>query len=189
MENTPYLYDTLLGVLGQHSQWLDLRHRKTLAWMMVGLLCAKTVGLGAWASFAVSRAQYAQSVVRRFRRWLANNRIKPEPLYGPLIAKALVSWMGKRVSVALDTSLLWNTYCLIRLSVIYRGRAVPLAWLVIEHGSAMVAFETYQELLERAAVLLLRRCKVIFIADRGFADQDLMAHLGHPGWHWRIRIK
>jgi hypothetical protein len=57
MENTPYLYDTLLGVLGQHSQWFDLRHRKTLAWMMVGLICAKTVGLGAWASFAVSRAQ------------------------------------------------------------------------------------------------------------------------------------
>jgi hypothetical protein len=49
MENTPYLYDTLLGVLGQHSKWLDLRHRQTLAWMMVGLMCAKTVSLGAWA--------------------------------------------------------------------------------------------------------------------------------------------
>ena len=24
MENTPYLYDTLPGVLGQHSKWLDL---------------------------------------------------------------------------------------------------------------------------------------------------------------------
>ncbi len=68
MENTPYLYDTLLGVLGQHSNWLDLRHRKTLAWMMVGLICARTVCLGAWASFSVSRAQYAQSVVRRFSR-------------------------------------------------------------------------------------------------------------------------
>ena len=25
MENTPYLYETLLRVLGQHSNWLDLR--------------------------------------------------------------------------------------------------------------------------------------------------------------------
>jgi hypothetical protein len=47
MENTPYLYDTLLCVLGRHSNWLDLRHRKTLAWMMVGLSVSKTVGLGA----------------------------------------------------------------------------------------------------------------------------------------------
>ncbi len=56
MENTPYLYETLRRVLGQHSNWLDLRHRKTLAWMMVGLLCAKTVSLGAWTPFVVRQA-------------------------------------------------------------------------------------------------------------------------------------
>lgn len=145
MESTPYLYDTLLSVLSQHAKWLDRRHRQTLAWMMVGLISSKTVSLGAWAPFVVSRARYAQSIVRRFRRWLDTNRIKPESLYGPLIEKALVSWMGKRVYVALDTSMLWNTYCLLRLSVIYRGRAVPLVWQVIEHGSAAVSFETYKD--------------------------------------------
>lgn len=88
MENTPYLYDTLLRVLGQHSKWLDCRHRHTLAWMMVGLICSKTVNLGAWAPFVVSRARYAQSTVRRFSRWLSNNRIQFEPLYGPLIETA-----------------------------------------------------------------------------------------------------
>jgi hypothetical protein len=189
MENTPYLYDTLLGVLGQHSKWFDLRHRKTLAWMMVGLICAKTVSLGAWAPYVVGRAQYAQSLVRRFRRWLDNNRIQVEPLYGPLIEQALVSWMGKRVYVALDTSMLWNTYCLIRLSLIYRGRAVPLGWRVIEHGSAAVAFETYKALLEEVQSHLPLACKAVFLADRGFADTQLMSHLHQLGWHFRIRIK
>jgi len=89
----------------------------------------------------------------------------------------------------LDTSMLWNTYCLIRLSVIYRGRAVPLVWCVLQHGSAQVAFKVYQDLLERAALLLPRRCKVIFLADRGFADTELMAPLQRLGWHWRIRSK
>jgi hypothetical protein len=189
MENTPYLYDTLLGVLGQHSKWLDLRHRQTLAWMMVGLICAKTVSLGAWAPYVVGRAQYAQSLVRRFRRWLDNNRIKVQPLYGPLIEQALVSWMGKRVYVALDTSMLWNTYCLIRLSLIYRGRAVPLGWRVIEHGSAAVAFETYKALLEEVQSHLPLACQAVFLADRGFADTQLMSHLRQLGWHFRIRIK
>ena len=156
MENTPYLYETLLRVLGQHSNWLDLRHRKTLAWMMVGLLCAKTVSLGAWTPFVVSQAQYAQSLVRRFRRWLDNNRITVEPLYGPLIEQAVVGWAGTRMYVALDTSMLWNTSCLIRLSVISRGRAVPLVWRVIEHGSAAVSVETYQDLsLQRHLIALL----------------------------------
>lgn len=189
MENTPYLYDTLLGVLGQHSKWLDRRHRQTLAWMMLGLICSKTVSLGAWVPFVVSRAHYAQSPVRRFSRWLENNRIKPQPLYGPLIEQALSTWVGKRVYVALDTSMLWNTYCMIRLSVIYRGRAVPLTWKVIEHGSAAVSFETYQELLEDAKKRIPFACKVVFLADRGFADTQLMAHLRKMGWHFRIRIK
>jgi Transposase DDE domain len=189
MENTPYLYETLLRVLGQHAHWLDLRHRKTLAWMMVGLICSKTVSLGAWTPFVVSQAQYAQSLVRRFRRWLANNRLTVEPLYGPLIEQAVVGWVGKRMYVALDTSMLWNTYCLIRLSVIYRGRAVPLVWRVIEHGSAAVSFETYQDLLNEAKSRLPFACKVVFLADRGFADTQLMGHLRGLGWHFRIRIK
>jgi DDE family transposase len=189
MENTPYLYETLLRVLGQHSNWLDLRHRKTLAWMMVGLICSKTVSLGAWTPFVFSQAQYAQSLVRRFSRWLDNNRITVEPLYGPLIAKAVVGWVDKRMYVALDTSMLWNTYCLIRLSVIYRGRAVPLVWRVIEHGSAAVSFETYQDLLNESKRRLPFACKVVFLADRGFADTQLMGHLRGLGWHFRIRIK
>src|SRR5678815_3932850 len=132
MENTPYLYETLLRVLGQHSNWLDLRHRKTLAWMMVGLICSKTVSLGAWTPFVVSQAPYAQSLVRRFRRWLANNRLTVEPLYGPLIEQAVVGWVGKRMYVALDTSMLWNTYCLIRLSVTvsYTHLTLPTSDLV-----------------------------------------------------------
>ena len=40
--------------------------------------------------------------------------------------------------------MLWDRYGLIGLSVIYRGRAVPLAWQVVEHGSAQVAFSVYR---------------------------------------------
>ena len=38
MENTPYLYDTLVQMLRQARNWLDLRPLKTLAWMMGGLI-------------------------------------------------------------------------------------------------------------------------------------------------------
>jgi hypothetical protein len=58
MENTPYLYDTLVQMLRQHRKWLDLRHLKTLAWMMVGLIHSSSISLGAWAPFVISRARY-----------------------------------------------------------------------------------------------------------------------------------
>src|SRR5262249_2517779 len=170
MENTPHLYETLVLVLCQHATWLDQRHLKTLAWMMVGLIHAGGISLTAWAPYVVSRARYAQSTVRRFRRWLDNDKIDALSLYGPFMEQALVQWGEQALYVALDTSMWWNTYCLIRLSVIYRGRAVPLAWCVLQHGSAQVEFEVYQDLLERAALLLPRHCNVILLADRGCAD-------------------
>ena len=190
MENTPRLYDTLVSVLSQHRNWLDLRHLKTLAWMMVGLLQSHTISLPEWVPFIHSRAQYAQSTVRRFRRWLDNERIQVHELYGPLIQQALAEWGENVLYLALDTSMLWGKYCIVRVSVVYRGRAVPLVWTVLEHPSSAVAFETYKNLLEKAAQLLLPfRCQVIFLADRGFADTDLMAHSTKLGWEWHIRLK
>ena len=88
MENTPRLYDTLVQVLGQQTTWGDLRRLKTLAWMMVGLIHAGSISLSAWAPYVVSRAQYTQSTVRRFRRWLDNDQIDVGSLYGPLMAQA-----------------------------------------------------------------------------------------------------
>jgi hypothetical protein len=189
MENTPYLYDTLVRVLRQHRNWLDLRHLKTLAWMMVGLIHSGRISLDAWAPYVVSRACSGQSTVRRLRRWLDNDRIEVHALYGPLIHQALIGWVDQTLYVALDTSMLWNTYCMVRLSVIYRGRAVPLVWCVLEHGSAAVAYEVYKALLEKAATLVPFACKVVFLADRGFADTDLIRHLKRLRWHFRIRIK
>ena len=189
MENSPRLYSELVGLCGQPGQWRDVRHVQTLAWMVVGLVQAECVKLTAWVPFVQGRAQYAQSTQRRFRRWLGNRRIEVAPLYGPLIAQALQDWGTPPLYLALDTSMLWNQYCLIRLSVVYRGRAVPIMWEVIEHGSSSVPHDAYAALLDAVPALLPVGVKVVFLADRGFADTDLLAHLRRLGWHFRIRIK
>ena len=189
MENTPYLDDTLVQRLRQHRKWLDLRHLKTLAWMMVGLIHSSSISLGAWAPFVISRARYSQSTVRRFRRWLDNDNIEVHALYGPLMQQALIGWVDKTLYGALATSLLWTTYCMVRLSVISRGRAVPWVWCVLEPGSATVAYDVYKALLEKANTLVPCVWKVVVLADRGCADTELMGHLQRLGWHCRLRIK
>lgn len=189
MENTPRLYCELLGLVGQQSTWRDIRHLYTLLWMVVGLIHSGCVSLTAWVPYVTSRARYAQSIQRRFTRWLHNERVQIAPFYAPLIQTALAEWGQHTLYLALDTSMLWNRYCLIRLSVIYRGRAVPVVWRVIEHGSSSVGHERYEGLLDAAAELLPAGVKGVFLADRGFADTELLAHLRRLGWHFRIRIK
>jgi hypothetical protein len=158
--------------------------------MIVGLIESKVISLPEWAPFVDSRATFAQSTVRRFSRWIHNKRLKIHDLYGPIIQEALTEWHDNTIYLALDTSLLWDRFCHIRISVIYRGRAVPLIWQTIEHGSSTVSFESYRPMLEKAAKLLPLGSQVVFLADRGFADTNLMAYLSQTvGWHWRIRIK
>jgi hypothetical protein len=52
-----------------------------------------------------------------------------------------------------------------------------------------VAYEVYKELLDGADSLLPEGIHVVFLADRGFADTNLMRHVKDLGWHFRIRIK
>jgi hypothetical protein len=106
MEGTPRLYDTLVEVLSPHQNWVDLRHLKTLAWMIVGLIQSGKIGLTAWALYVHSRAVYAQSRVRPFARWLENDRIDVHALYGPLIQQALTEWGSHLLYLPLDTSAL-----------------------------------------------------------------------------------
>ena len=154
MEGTPRLYDTLVQVLSQHQNWLDRRHLKTLAWMVAGLIQSGNISLTAWVPYVHSRAMFAQSTVRRLTRWLENERIAVHALYGPLIQQAIAEWGDQRVYLALDTSMLWNTYCLVRISLVYRGRAIPLVWTVLEHPSSSVAYDVYKEMLDQVAELL-----------------------------------
>lgn len=187
---TSRLYDQLCNLLGQSTDWADQRHLQTLIWMVIGLVCSECISLTKWGIYVRSRAQFAQSHQRRFSRWLHNSRINVHRLYSPLIAAALDHWGVGEITLIEDTTMLWDELCLIRLSIQYRGRAVPLIWRVLRHGSSSVRFEVYQALLKRAARLIPDGVSVRFLADRGFADTQLMRYLRDDlQWHFRIRVK
>lgn len=187
---TSRLYHQLHTLLGQAIPWRDQRHLQTLIWMVIGLICSECINLSKWRVYVHTRAVFAQSHQRRFSRWLHNPRINVHRLYSSLIRVALAGWNMTSITLIEDTSMLWDEYCLIRLSVQYRGRAIPLLWRVIRHRSSSVRFEVYQGMLKRAVGLLPSGISVCFLADRGFADTELMGYLRDSlGWHFRIRVK
>jgi len=187
---TSRLYHQLCKLLGQSSGWADQRHLQTLIWMVIGLVCSECISLTKWRIYVQSRAQFAQSHQRRFSRWLHNSRINVHRLYSPLIASALHRWGVAQINLIEDTTMLWDEFCLIRVSIQSRGRAIPLVWRVLRHGSSSVRFEVYQGMLKRANRLIPPGVSVRFLADRGFADTRLMRYLRDElKWHFRIRVK
>jgi hypothetical protein len=74
----------------------------------------------------------------------------------------------------MDTSMFWDTYCLIKVCIAWGGRSITLAQTVIEHGSAMVEFDQYLPVLEAA---------------KGFEHGDLMRWLTKQCLDWAILVK
>lgn len=94
--------------------------------MVIGLVCSECINLTKWTVYVRTRAVFAQSHQRRFSRWFHNPRINVQRLYSSMIQTALRGWGVSIITLIEDTSMLWDEYCLIRLSVQYRGRAVPI---------------------------------------------------------------
>lgn len=188
MTHSTQLYGQLFGLLRQYSLAQDLRHLKALAWMASALICSGQLSLPAWEPYVPSRATKAQSVERRWRRWLENAWVRVSRIYLPLAMAALSGWKHHRLYLALDTTILWDRYCMIHLSIVCCGRAVPLLWRVMEHGSATVAFQEYQPLLRKARWLLRQHGDVMLLADRGFANHALLEWLQASQWHYGLRL-
>ncbi|MEH1825237.1 MAG: hypothetical protein V7L22_07685 [Nostoc sp.] len=125
MEATSRLYDDLFTLLSQSKTWADIRHLKTLVWMVIALICAECINLTKWGIYVQSRALFAQSRQRRFSRWLHNSRMNVHSVYGAIIRSAVKDWKQEVMVLILDTTMLWNEYCIVRVCVEYRGRAVP----------------------------------------------------------------
>jgi Transposase DDE domain len=157
--------------------------------MVSALIGSGKLSLPEWEPFVVSLATQSQSYERRWRRFLSNGQINVEKIYLPLIIAALSGWKNHRLYLAIDTTMLWNKYCMIHLSVVCCGRAVPLLWHVLEHQSATVAFSEYQQLLRQARWLLRKHPDVMLLADRAFASHELMAWLVTTNWHYALRLK
>src|SRR6266487_832230 len=191
MSEAKQLYDDLLSALSPllpRTVYQDVRRVRTLAWAITGLCLSHSVRLSGWAEVAQSRTQNAARRVRRFSRWLHHPGIVPAQWYRPVIQAALSGWpMDQRLPIALDTTAL-TPFVLIRACLVYRGRAIPLAWRAMRHRSTQVSFEAYQPVLDQVCALLPTGHRITLLADRGFVHERLLRTLQKFQWHFRLRL-
>jgi len=121
------LYRTIMAlVLNSQVHFHDQRCLVTFVWAIVGVLLEKCVHLSRWVNRRPGEVQ-AASKQRQFARWLNNEKIQEAWIYRQLAQKALASWRGEKIFLALDSSSLWDRFVIVRVALIYRGRALPLS--------------------------------------------------------------
>jgi len=186
------LHAELIGLLRQHSPFCDQRHLVLLAQKVAGLLLSQTVCFDRWKTVLPLGHCLAASWQRRCQRWLCNTRIDVEALYGPLVLWALQHWQkpGQALHLALDTTMLWNRCCVVVLSVVCHGRAIPLLWRTLEHPSASVSASVSIALLEKADRLLAAFGAITLLADRAFPSEELLSWFdGKARWSYVMRLR
>jgi Transposase DDE domain len=185
----PQLYRQLLEQL---SQWIipkDLRHLKNCAEIVAAILESESACAAHWIPYLSHRECQARSHMERLSYFMNNPAINDEVLYVPLLKQFLKEWTGQELILVMDTSMFWDTYCLIEVCIAWGGRSITLAQTVIEHGSSTVGFDQYKPVLEAAKSRLPRGSQPTLLADRGFEHGELMRWLTEQQWHWGIRVK
>ena len=185
----PLLYRQLQTQL---SQWItpkDYRHLTVFSENLAAILQAQSGCMSHWLTYLSHRSCQARSQMERLSYFLHNPRILSETFYEPLLKQWLNAWEGMSILLTLDTSMLWDTYCLIEVCLVWGGRSFPLAQKVMEHGSATVAFADYCCVLSTTQAVLPPRCQITLLADRGFEHGELIRWLRSSQWSWAIRAK
>jgi hypothetical protein len=186
---TPQLYSQLQTQL---SQWItpkDKRHLTVFCENVAAILQSESGCLSHWLKYLSHRSCQARSQMERLNYFLHNSQVNPETFYIPLLKQFLQAWTGMAMTLTLDTSMLWDEYCLIEVCLAWGGRSFPLAQKVIKHGSATVAFADYCTVLGTAQAVLPPHCQVTLLADRGFEHGELIRWLQNQQWAWAIRAK
>jgi len=158
----------------------------TLAAMISGIVAGKSTQLPQVAA-QVPMGTKPESRVKRFARWLDNERILEEVYFLPYAESLLAHLAVETLVLVRDGSVVGCGCVALMLHVIYKGRALPLVWRVRQGPKGH-----FPEALHLALVDLVRAClpegtSVVFLGDGEFDGTRLQQTLNEAGWGYGCR--
>ena len=129
------------------------------------------------------------SIVRRFRRWLTNGAVRVRPWYHPF-ARGILQAAGSAgfIHLIIDTTKIAGRYRLVMVSVAYRRRSLPIAWVWVKGAKGHTTTARQVKLLDYVRrELLPPDVQVSLVGDCEFGRPLLVEHMCHWGWDYALR--
>jgi hypothetical protein len=128
----------------QQLPQLSKSQATVLALWSVGMVLARSCALSAVSlMLAVSLGRKENSVRQQLREGCYEAKAKRggkrqeldvTACFAPLLGWVLRWWQGRQVALALDATSLGERFVVLALSVVYRGGAIPVAWVILPAG-------------------------------------------------------
>ena len=162
------------------------QHVTTLAAFISGIVGSKSSQLPSIATKIADQAK-PESRVKRLSRWLDNEQIKEEIYFLPYAEILLTCLALETLVLVMDGSGVGRGCCALMIHVIYKGRALPLAWVVRQCPKGHAPEALHIELVELVRELIPEGSKVVFLGDGEFDGTELQATLNEAGWFYACR--
>lgn len=188
MSSSQELYNRLNEKLRALVRVKNSKQVTNWIWIVVGILQSDSCNLSKIANFLPMDTK-AESRVTVVRRWLMNSNVKIWRFYKQVLDHVFAGWSNVDATIILDGVMLFgDRWQVFRVSVWHGGRAVPLAWTVVE-GKGLVKVQKLKSMLEKVQRFLKEHVKtVLFLADAGFRDCDWAQLCKELGWNYGIRV-
>ena len=178
---------TLKQLFPMEPQGNFARHLNTLAGMVAGIVQGKSSQLPTIARHTPDAAK-AESRVKRYYRWLQNERTGYEAYYLPFAQEILAKLAKIRPLVfMIDGSDVGHNCITLMISLVYRKRALPIVWLVVEGSKGHLPEALHLDLLEMLQLVLPEDYQAIFLGDGEFDGLELQAALQLLNWTYVCR--
>lgn len=162
-------------------------HLNTLAGLISGIVSSRRTNLPQIAAKAPDETR-VDSRIKRFSRWVSNKRLDWETYFLPYAALMLdhLATSG-RLLLVMDGSTIGRDCVTLVLNVIYKGRALPLVWLVIQGRKGHFNEACHRWLIDQLQPFLPEGVEVVFLGDGEFDGIGLQQHLAEVGWQYVCR--
>ncbi len=128
-----------------------------------------------------------ESRIMQLRRWLKNEAVNVELFYLPFIEKLLYSLSNQTLVLAIDGSTVARGCISLVVSMIYKGRAIPLLWVTRKGKKGHFPEQMHIELMEAVQAIIPKGTKVVVLGDGEFDGAQWLKLLEKYHWHYSCR--
>ena len=190
------------AIVGVYLPGLSTAQVRVLAQWSLGLVLARSCALTAVSFFwATALAQSEHAVRQRLREWcygagdkagarrgIKRREVPVAACFVPLLRWVLSWWDGQQVALALDATSLGERFVVLAVSVVYRGCAIPVGWVILPAGEPHAWKHEWLRLLRHLRPAVPATMVVLVLADRGLYARWLFVRIRRLGWHPFLRV-
>src|SRR5499433_3479565 len=191
-------FDQWRTTIMQHLTHLSKPQATVLAWWSFGMVLARSCALTAVSHLLAKGLRRKEQTVRQqLREWYYDTQRKRgakrqalhvETCFPVLLGWVVSWWQGTQLALAIDATALGTRFVVLAVRVVYRGCAIPVAWVVLPANTKHAWRREWLQLLRRLRPAVPQHWTVIVLADRGLYAPWLFRRITRLGWHPFLRI-